>query len=145
MRPIDSIAHVGGCRECLETMQKAGRHVQMVKGVVVEKECLLSAEGWRASPDVDKHIMHRAVGAANEFRLTAPGSSVHAPDNPFHRTGLGVLNERRGESRPAEVVVEDGRVEGACEQAAVVSRRLRDKNENVCQIGGFDTHKEMLP
>ena len=45
----------------------------------------------------------------------------------------------------AEIVVEDVRVESACEQAAVVSERLRDEDENVCEIGVFDTHKEMVP
>ena len=47
-------------------------------------------------------------------------------------------------SRPAEVVVEDVRVERPGEQSAVVVERLRDEDENVREVGLFDTHMEML-
>ena len=45
----------------------------------------------------------------------------------------------------AEVVVENVRVEGAGEQAAVVAERLRDEDENVCEVRFFDAHRVMLP
>ena len=45
----------------------------------------------------------------------------------------------------AEVVVENVRVEGPGEQAAVVAERLRDEDENVREVGLFDAHRAMLP
>ena len=70
---------------------------------------------------------------------------MHAADDSLRRTGLGVLHERCRGSRPAEVVVENVRVEGAGEQAAVVAERLRDEDENVCEVRFFDAHRVMLP
>ena len=63
---------------------------------------------------------------------------------PLRRTGLGVLHERSGDARRAEVVVENVRVEGPGEQSAVVAERLRDEDENVRKVGRFDAHREML-
>ena len=144
MRTIDSIAHVGSRGKRLEAMQEAGRNVEMPKVVVVEKECLLLTEGRRIPSDVDQHVVHGTVGAAHQLRLAAPRASVHAADDSPRRTGLGVLNERCRDARPAEVVVENVRVEGAGEQAAIVAERLRDQEENVCEICRFDAHRVMV-
>ena len=69
---------------------------------------------------------------------------MHSADSSFHRARLGVLNERRRNPGPAEVVVEDGRVECPGEQSAVVVERLRSENENVRKVGRFDAHTAML-
>ena len=69
---------------------------------------------------------------------------MHAADYALGRTGLGVLHERSGGARCAEVVVENVRVEGPGEQSAVVVERLRGENENVRKVGRFDTHTAML-
>jgi len=145
MWAIDPIAHVGGRGQRLEAVQEAGRHVQVPKVVVVEQECLLLAEGRRIPADIDQNVAHGAVGAADQLRLAAPRASVHAADNSLGRTGLGVLHERRGDSLLADVVVENVRVEGSGEQSAVVAERLRDEDENVCEVRFFDAHRIMLP
>ena len=145
MRAIDPIAHIGSRGQRLEAVQEARRHVQMPKVVVVEQKCLLLAEGRRVPSNVDQHIVHGAVGAAHQLRLAPPRASVHAADDSLRRTGLGVLHERCGVPGLAEIVVENLRVEGPGEQAAVVAERLRDEDENVCEVGSFDAHMVMLP
>ena len=145
VRTIDPIAHVGGHGQRLEAVQEAGRHVQVPKVVVVEQECLLLAEGRRIPADIDQDVAHGAVGTADQLRLATPRASVHAADNSLGRTGLGVLHERRGDSLLADVVVENVRVEGSGEQSAVVAERLRDEDENVCEVRFFDAHRIMLP
>ena len=117
----------------------------MPKVVVVEQKCLLLAEGRRVPSNVDQHVVHGTVGAADQLRLAAPRASVHAADDSLRRTGLGVLHERSGDARRAEVVVENVRVEGPGEQSAVVAERLRDEDENVRKVGRFDAHTAMLP
>lgn len=144
MRAVDPIAHVRSRRQRLEAVQKAGRNVQMAKVVVVEQEWLLHAEGRRGFSDVDQHIVHGTVGTPNQLRLAAPGASVHAANDSLQRTGLGVLNERRGSSRLADVEVENVRVKGPREQAAVVAERLRDQDENVREVCPFNAHLVML-
>ena len=144
MRPIDAVAHVGGRCHCLEAVQKSGRHIQMSKVIVVEQESLLTAERRRVPPNVDQHVVHGPVGAAHEFRLSAPRTSVHAPNHSLARAGLGILDERRGETRRAEVGVEYLSVERSGEQSPVVAERLRDKNENVGEVSPFNAHLEML-
>ena len=145
MRTIDPITNIGDRGQRLEAMQEARRNVQMPKVVVVEQKCLLLAEGRRILPDVDQHIVHGTVGTADQLGLAAPGTSVHAADHPFRRTGLGILHERGGDTRRAKIVVENVRVEGPREQAAVVAKRLRNEDKNVREGGLFDVHREMLP
>ena len=62
---------------------------------------------------------------------------MHAADDALGRAGLRVLHERCGGSRLAEVVVENVCVEGPGEQPAVIAERLRDEDENVCEVGLF--------
>ena len=45
---------------------------------------------------------------------------------------------------PAEVLVENSRIECAGEQATVVAERLRGQDENVGKVCRLDAHKEML-
>ena len=94
--------------------------------------------------DVDQYVIHGTVSAADELRLAAPRAPVHAADDSGRRTRLGVLNEGCRDPRLAEVVVENVRVEGPGEQSAVVAERLRDEDENVCEICVFDAHQAML-
>jgi hypothetical protein len=54
------------------------------------------------------------------------------------------LDERSGGARRAEVVVENLRVEGSSEQAAIVTERLRDQDEYVGEVRLLDAHVEML-
>jgi len=117
----------------------------MSKVVVIEQKRLLFAERSRVLSNVDQHVVDGAVRAANQLGLAAPRASVHAADNSLGRTGLGVLHERRGDSLLADVVVENVRVEGSGEQSAVVAERLRDEDENVCEVRFFDAHRIMLP
>jgi hypothetical protein len=39
---------------------------------VVEHKCLLLAEGRRIPPNVDQHVVHGAIGAADQLGLTSP-------------------------------------------------------------------------
>ena len=48
VRAIDPIADIGGRGQRLKPVQEPRRHVQMPKVVVVEKKCLLLAEGRRS-------------------------------------------------------------------------------------------------
>ena len=145
MRTIDPIANIGSRGQRLEAMQEARRNIEMPKGVVVEQKCLQLAEGRRILSDVDQHVVHGAVGAADQLRLPAPRAPVHAADSSLHRARLGVLNERRRGPWPAEVVVENVRVEGPSEQSAVVVERLRGEDENVRKVRFLDAHRVMLP
>ena len=116
----------------------------MTKVLVVEQEGLLMSEGRRAPSNVDEHIVYRPVGAPNQLRLASPKAAVHPAYHPFCRARLGVLHEPRRETGTAEVVVEDVRIEGAGEQAAVVAKRLWDQNQHVGKVCRLDAHQEML-
>ena len=145
MWTVDPITNIGRCGQRLEAMQETRRNVKMPKVVVVEQKSSTQGEGWRVLSDVDQHIVHGTVGTADQLGLAAPGTSVHAADHPFRRTGLGILHERGGDTRRAKIVVENVRVEGPREQAAVVAKRLRNEDKNVREGGLFDVHREMLP
>ena len=145
MRTIDPIANIGSRGQRLEAMQEARRNIEMPKGVVVEQKCLQLTKRRRIPPNVDHHVVNGAVGAADQLRLAAPRAPVHSADSSLHRARLGVLNERRRGSRPAEVVVENVDVEGPGEQSAVVVERLRNEDENVRKIRFLDAHRAMLP
>ena len=116
----------------------------MAKVFVIEQECLLSTEGRRASSNVDQYVVDGAVRAAHQLRLTSSGAAVHAPDHAPVRTRLGVLDKRCRGAGPAKMVVEDLSVECAGEQAAVIVKRPRGEQENIHEIGRFDTHMAML-
>src|SRR5689334_8626535 len=96
MRTIDPVADVGRLSERLEPVQKTRRYVKMPKSVVVEEKCLLSPERRRVLPDVNQHIVHRAVRTAHQLGLATPGSSVQAPDHALPRARLRILHEARG-------------------------------------------------
>lgn len=144
MGTIDPITHIGSCGQCLEAVQKAGRHVQVPKVVVVEKKCSLLAESRRIPSNVDEHVVNGAVGAADQLRLSASRASVQTADDSLYRARLRVLNERCRNPRSAEIIVENGRIERPGKQSAVVVERLRGENENVRKVGRFDTHMAML-
>jgi hypothetical protein len=76
--------------------------------------------------------------------MSTKTSSVHAADYSLHRPGLRVLEERCGGARPAEVLIENSRIECARKKAAVVAERLRGQDENVGKVCRLDAHKEML-
>ncbi len=143
--PIDPVTHVRRGGQGLKSVQKSGRDEQMVKGFVVEQEGLLAAESRRLAPDVDEHVVDGAVGAPDEFGFARTRTAVHPADHTAGRAGLRILHERRGRAGDAEMGVEDIGIESPREQAATVARRLRHQNENICQIGRFDSHKEMVP
>ena len=145
MRAVDPIAHVRRRGQCLEAVQETRRHIQMSKLVIVEQKCLLLTECRRSRPNIDQHVVDGAVGAAHQLRLAAPAAAVHAADHTLGRTRLGVLDERSGQPRHAEVIVEDICIERAGEQAAVIAEWLRYQDENISQIGLFDAHMDMLP
>jgi hypothetical protein len=144
VRAVDPVAHVGRRGQRLKSMQKPWRHIQIPKVVIIEKEGLLPAESRRIPTNVDEHVVNGSMCTPNQLRLAAPGPAVHTADYTFRRTRLGVLHEGSGQSRPAEVFIEDVRVEGSGEEAAVIVERTRHENENVCKISTFDTHEEML-
>ena len=145
VRTVDPVAHVGSRSERLEAVQEARWDVQVPKIVVVEQESLLFAESWRTSSNVDQHVMYCTVGTADQFGLAAPRASMHAADNATRRAGLRVLHEGCGGSRPAEVVVEDVRVEGTREQAPFVAEGLWNEDKDVHEVRLFDPHRVMLP
>jgi len=145
VRAIDPVADIGGRRQGLKAVQKSPRHVEVKKVGVVELDRHLLAESRRIRPDVDDDIMDRAVGAADEFGLTAARPAMHATDCALHRTGLGILEERRAGARRAEVVVEDLGVERSGEEPALVEERLRDEHHEPGDIGLPDLHEAMLP
>lgn len=144
MRSIDPIAHIGHRAERLEAMQETGRDIQVPKLAVVEEKSLMPAEGRRVSTDVDQHIVDCAVGAAHQLRFASPSTTVHAADDSLHGTGLGVLDERGGVSRRANVIVEDVRIERPSEQSTFVAEWLRHKGENISEGRLFNTHMGML-
>ncbi len=144
MRPIDAVAHVGSSGQRLEPVQKAGRYVKMTEFAVIEEKSLLPTEGWRTSSDVDEHVVHRAVGAPDQFGLTASRTAVHTPNHSLRRPGLRVLDERGGSPRDAEVSIEDVCIEGPGEQATIVPERLGHQYHDVGKISPFNIHMEMV-
>ena len=144
MRSIDPVAHIGNRAERLKAMQEPGRDVQVPKLAVVEEKGLLPAEGRRVPTDVDQDIMDSAVGAAHQLGFATPSTAVHAADDSHLGTGLGVLDERSGATRRANVVIEDIRVERPREQSTFVAEWLGDEGENISEGSLFNTHMEML-
>jgi len=144
MRTIYPITNIGSCGQCLEAMQETRRNVEVTKVVVVEQKRLTPTEGWRVPSNVDQNVVHGTVGAADQLRLAAARTSVHATNNSLRRSGLGVLDKRRREARRAEVIIKDLRVEGPGKQAAVVAERLWDEDENVREVCPFNVHLVML-
>lgn len=144
MGAVDPVAHIGDGRQSLKTMKKTGGHVQMPKILIVKQKCLLAAEGGGVRANVDKDVVHGAVGATHELGFASSGAAVHAPHDALRRTGLGVLDERRRDAGSAEVVVEDVGVERPGEQSALIAERLRNENQHVGEVCTFDTHMEML-
>lgn len=145
VRPVDPVADVRGRRQSLEAVEESRRNVEVPELLVVEPERLLGPERRGIGPHIDQHIVDRAVGTSHELRLPGSGTSVHPPDNTTGRTRLGILNERCGRSRPAEVLVEDRGVERPGEQSAVVTGRLRYKNQDIGQVRLLDAHEEIVP
>lgn len=144
MRSIDPVAHVRGRGQRLKAMQKARGNIEMTKVFVVEQECLFASERGRPLADVDQDVVHGAMRTTHQFRLAATPTSVHTPDHALPRPGLRILDERRSGAGTIQVAVEDLRIEGACEEAAVVVERFGRENENVLQVSLFDTHQTML-
>ncbi len=126
-------------------MEKTGGHVQMSEIFVVQQKRLLPAEGRRFSANIDQHIVYGAIRAAHQFGFAPSRTAVHAADHALRRSGLGILEERRGYSRLPERVVENLRIERPGEQSALVSERLWDQDQYVGEVCLFDTHMEMLP
>lgn len=145
VRAIDAVADICRRGERLEAVQKSRRHVQVTEVGVVEPERLLLAEGRRSRPGVDQHVVDGAVGAANEFGLSAPAAAVHPADHPPRRAGLRILQERCAGAGHTKITVEDLGVEGPGEEPAVVAKRLRDKHGDIGEFGLLDTHGAMLP
>ena len=143
--PVDPVTHVRGGGEGLESMQESGRHEQMVEGFVVEPEGLVATERRRLATDVDEHVVDGAMGTPDEFGLSGARPAVHPADHTLRGARLRILHEGRSRAGDAEMGIEDIRIESPREQAATVARRLRHQDENICQIGCLDSHKEMLP
>ena len=117
----------------------------MPKVVVVEKKCLLLAEGRRVPANIDQHVVHGTVGAADQLRLARAPSARACRGLRPSPNGIGSPGRTTAEIPGcAEVVVENVRVEGPGEQSAVVAERLRDEDENVREVGLFDAHTAML-
>lgn len=145
VRPVDPVADVGGQRDGLEAVQKAGRHVQMSEVVVIEEKGLLSSKRRRPGSNVDQHVVHGAVGASHQLRLAPPRSTVHSAHHSTHRPGLGVLHKGSGTACPAEGLVEQFGIEGTREQTPVISERLRAEKQDIREVGRLDAHRVMLP
>lgn len=144
MRAIDPVAYVGRGAQRLKPVQKPRWHIQVPKAAVVQEECLLSSEGRRVLSDVDEYVVHGTVGAAHEFGLTPARPAVHAADDAPGRTRLRILHERCGATRSILIFVEDIRVERSGEQAAMITKGLRDKDDHVGEFGVLDAHIEMV-
>ena len=145
MGTIDPITDIGGRCERLKAVQKSLRHIEVDKVGVVKPDRHLVPESRRARPDVDNDILNGAIGATDEFGFTATRTAVHAADRALHRTGLGILEERRTGSRRAEVVVEDLGIERSGEEAPFVEERLGHQNDEAGDVGLPDLHGAMLP
>lgn len=141
---IDSIADVGRSGQRLEAMKKPRGYVEVSEILVIQSKCLTMTESGRILADIDQDVVHGTVCAAHQLGLPASGASVHAANDTLRRAGLGVLDERSRESRPAEMVVENLSVERPGEQSTLVVERVRDEDQHVHEAGFFDTHMEML-
>jgi len=75
---IDSVNDIGNCSQRLEPMEEPARNVDLGADLIVEHKGHNLAEGRRAWPGIDDNIEHRAVGAANQLRLSRAGSTVQS-------------------------------------------------------------------
>lgn len=141
---VDAVAHVGGCGQCLEAVQQAGRHIKVAEVAVVERKRLMLPERRRVRPGVNQHVVHRAVGAAHQLCFTAAASAVQSTDHSACRPGLRILYERRCGTGYAAPVVEHVGVEGAREESPIIVMRARNEDGHPVQLGLLDTHTDML-
>jgi hypothetical protein len=141
---IYPVAHIGACGQCLEAVQEAGWHIKVPKVGVIEQERLMPSEGRGVPTGVDQHIMNGAIRAADQLRFASTQAAVKTADDTLPRTGLGVLHEGGRPAGDADEGVKNIRVESPCEYAALVEKRLRGKDEDICEGGPFDAHLEML-
>lgn len=144
MGPVDPVAHVRSVRQSLEPVEKTRWDIKMPKNPVVQQECLLPTKSRRVRSDVDQYVVYRPVCAADEFGLTTAGAAVQAPDHPSRRTGLRILHKPRRYTGRPDNAVEDLRVKGTGEEAAVVVERMRYEDHDIGQFGLLDIHPEML-
>lgn len=138
---IDAVAHVGGGRQGLVSVQESGRDVQHGEIHVVQPEGLDDAERGRLRTSVDNDVKDGSVGDPHQFGFAATDPSVHPAHDALDRTGLAVLDKRVGiDSR----VPRDPRVEGPGEEAAIVGMRGRLEEQETGQPACANSHGETI-
>ena len=75
---VDPVDDVRDPSQRLEPMKEPARNVDLGTDLIVEHEGHHLTEGRRSRPGVDDHVEHRAIGAADQLRLTSAGSTVQA-------------------------------------------------------------------
>jgi hypothetical protein len=141
MGAVDAVADIREVGEHLVTMQHPGRHIEMPELLVVEEECRVPAKGRRARPCVDEDVENGAVGAPDKLGLAATGTTMESTEHAAFGPGLRVLHERRAVD---PVFGSDRRVEGACEEPAVVVIRRRDEDQDTGKGRCADLHGVIL-
>ena len=143
--PVDSVTHVGGRGQSLESMQESGGDVEVMKVFVVEQECAMLAESRRFPAYIDDDVINGAVRAAHQLSFAETRTAVHAPDYSLCRARLRVLHERGRRAYPADEFVETYSVKGSSEQTAGIMNRIGDEDRDPSEIGLFNSHGSMLP
>src|SRR6185312_4270214 len=94
--------------------------------VAAQFEALQVPVGDGTGTQVDDHVEHGSVGAADQLRLTAAAADVHAADDAAGRPGQAVLGEA---GRVDARLPRDVRVERPGEKASLVDVRLRREQQ----------------
>jgi hypothetical protein len=75
---IDAVNDIGNLSQRLEPVEEPARNVDLGAVLIIEQEGHDLAEARRARPGIDHHIENGTIGAANQLRLTCPGSTVQS-------------------------------------------------------------------
>lgn len=145
VRAIDPIADVGGRRQRLEPMEKAGRNVEVSKVLVVEHERRLCAESGRIRSNVHENIEHGAIRTSDELCLADSRAAMHSANRALARSGLRILDKTRRCASLADIGIEEICVKGPSEEATIIMERLWGEDQHVGQFGYVDLHLRIVP
>lgn len=130
------VAHHGDIGERLVAVRHARGKVQLTMIVSIKPEPNLPTEGERVRPDVDDHVVDRAVLAADDLRFALADTHVHAADDTEERLRRVVLRPMHRKARGRE----DRLVERTVEPPTMVTMDNRDDAMDAGDRRGQDLH-----
>ena len=130
------VAHHCDIGERLVAVRHARGKVQLTVIVSIKPEPNLPTEGERVRPNVDDHVIDRAVLAADDLRFALADTHVHAADDTEERLRRVVLRPMHREPSCRE----DRLVERTVEPPTMVTMDNRDDAMDTGDRRGQDLH-----